>query len=614
MATIVIQNFCGETPLVTPRLLESNQATLAVNCDLERGHLAALAGPAKVAELAGPARTIFRHKQDGWLAWDKAVNVVESAIPDAAGDPPLGQLFITGDRPYPTQYLAGGRVCRLGLPRPEKAPTVKVIRPLQAKTAKCLAWGGYHNTVAPERYGREEFLNSVNIVWKPVKARAPGWLDEASAVGADAGPIAEIMGWDEELITDCGMERACSYCHTYVRSLAGGVIRQESAPSPPTGLLHVPDGHGARLSGFAPPDLPEHGITHIRVYRSVAGMESSGFRFVAELPLPCTEYEDTAIDRNIGAETLRTSTWDMIPDDARGLIVTDNGVYAAFRGNELLLSEPYHAYAFPADYRLLVEDRIVALGHWGNVVAILTEGRPYLAVGDEPGQMRLMRLPWEQGCVAALSACHDEARLLYASPDGLAEMAGENLALATARLFAKEQWRELEPANILGAALDGEYIGFFSGTNRGFILGRDGRGIVRIRLPKDMKVLALYRHPVDDSLYLSIDGRDGAGVWQWEAGAELPYLWRSKPFFISRILSMRAARVEGEQTPCRRANIAIYGPDLRRPRQRLSLADTRSKRVQSMRAEKLWTIELSGTATVYEARLGTGVEELEYGV
>lgn len=614
MASIVILSFSGEVPRTTPRLLENSQAVYAVNCELARGHLEALRGPGKVAELAKAARTIFKHRLDGWLAWDKPVNVVENAIPDAADDAPLGQLFITGDRPYPTQYLAGGHVCRLGLPRPKNAPLTEVVRPLQAKTAKCLAWGSYHDAIAPARYGQEEYLNSINFTWKPVKVRAIGWRDDINSAVCNAATTAEIMGWDEEQIIDCGKERACSYCYTYVRALASGVIRQESAPSPATRLLDVPDGHGVRLSGFAPPDLPEHGITHIRIYRTVSGLQSSDFRFVCELPLSCPEYEDTTLDRNISAETLQTATWDMIPDDAQGLIVTDNGIYAAFRGNELLLSEPYHAYAFPTDYRLIVEDRIIALWHWENTIAVLTEGRPYLAVGNEPGQMQLARLPYEQGCIAALSLGHDEARLLYASPDGLVEMAGNNMALATARLFTREQWQKLNPANILGAVIDGKYLGFFANTNCGFILGKDGQGIVRVCLPEDMKVQALYHHSLDDCVYVSMTCKDGSGVWRWEAGKELPYLWRSKPFFTSRILSMRAVRIEGEQTSCKRVNVAIYGPDLRRPRQRLKLADTRSKRIQSMRAEKLWTLELSGTVTVYEARLGTGIEELEYGV
>lgn len=613
MASIVIPSFSGEVPRTTPRLLENNQAACAINCELERGHLAPLRGPGKAAELAQSSRTIFKHRQDGWLAWSKPVNVVESAIPDGADDTPLGQLFITGDRPYPTQYLAGGHVCRLGLPRPQSAPTAEVVRPLQVKTARCLTWGSYHNVMAPARYGQEEYLNSVNVTWKPVRALAAGWLDDANSAACNAGATAEIMGWDEEQIIDCGKERTTAYCYTYVRSLASGVIRQESAPSPPTMLMDVPDGHGVKLSGFTLPDLPEHGITHLRIYRTVSGMQISSFRFVCELAFPCSGYEDTELDRDISAEALQTSTWDPIPDDAKGLIVTEGGIYAAFRGNELLLSEPYHAYAFPADYRLTLADNIVALWHWENTIMILTEGRPYLAAGNEPGQMQLARLPHEQSCVSALSLGHDDGRLLYASPDGLAEMAGVNLALATAQLFTREQWQKLEPANILGAVIDSKYLGFFRNTNCGFILGKDGHGVIRARLPEDMKVLALYHHSRDDCVYLSIDGRDGHGVWQWEAGKELPYLWRSKPFFTSRILSMRAVRIEGEQTPCKLVNVAIYGPDLCRPRQKLKLVNTRSKRIQSMRAEKLWCIELSGTATVYEARLGTGIEELEYG-
>ena len=90
---------------------------------------------------------------------------------------------------------------------------------------------------------------------------------------------------------------------------------------------------------------------------------------------------DTAHDKDVPTDVLQTTLWDRIPDDAQGLIKTDNGIYACFRGNELLVSELFIPYAFPESYRLTVEDRIVALGHVDSTIVILTTGRPYLAQG-----------------------------------------------------------------------------------------------------------------------------------------------------------------------------------------------------------------------------------------
>lgn len=614
MPTITIQTFSGETPRTTPRLLDAAQATVAINCQLERGHLEPLAGPGFIAGLDGSCRTIYKHEQDGWLGFKNACNVVKSIVPDSDGDEPLGQLFITGDRAYPTQYLAGGKTCRLGIPRPPAPPEIRIEPKTQEEMSLCAAWGSQHAEIAPARYGHIWFLNPLNTAEKDTsRCMGQAWPDDFACGPCAISSLAWAREWEPELITDCRKSRASAYCYTWVRSLADGRIMQESAPSPPTQVIDVPDGHGVFISGIATCDLPESEVSHVRIYRAVSGVEGAEFRFLKEIALPCSGYLDTVADRDVSAEVLLTSTWDCIPDDAQGLISLESGIYAAFRGNELLLSEPFHAYAFPCAYRVTLKDRIIWLGRMDNGIAILTGGRPYIAQGTDPSRMQFMRLELEQGCVAALSSVQTETGVFYASPDGLVSLGSGGSGLATGQIFTRRQWQHLRPESILGAWLDGKYIVFFYGTNRGFILDSEGAGIVRIELEKGMKVLGLLRHSVDDCVYLSIE-QDGRGsVWKWMAGKPLRYRWRSKPFFTSRLCSMRSVRIEGEQSPRMRAQVNIFGPDLRRPRQILRLENTNTKRIQSMRAEKLWTLELEGFATIYEARLGTGVEDLEYG-
>ena len=101
MPTLLIPGFGGEVPRIEPRTLEAHQSARAVNCDLRRGSLRPLRGVRRVAEVSASARTIFKHDIDGWLAWDKDVSVVKSAVIDVIGETPLGHLLITGDRDYP---------------------------------------------------------------------------------------------------------------------------------------------------------------------------------------------------------------------------------------------------------------------------------------------------------------------------------------------------------------------------------------------------------------------------------------------------------------------------------------------------------------------------------
>ena len=385
------------------------------------------------------------------------------------------------------------------------------------------------------------------------------------------------------------------------------MYQQESAPSPPSELVDVKAGDGVLINGFHLPSLPGLNITHIRIYRTVAGNETGEFRFVAEIPVSQVEHMDTAHDKDISTEVLQTTLWDMIPDDAQGLIKTDNGIYACFRGNELLVSELFIPYAFPESYRLTVEDRIVALGHVDSTIVILTTGRPYLAQGAAPESLQLLHLPIEQPCLSACSVAHLPGGVVYACPDGLMLFTSAEQRLLTSGVFTRDQWQELGPENLIGSVLDGRYIGFFSGTGQGFILDLGRKDIVRVDLPGG-EVHAMRHHVNDDCIYLAA----GTDISVFEGGEPLPYTWRSKPFFTSAFTTMSALRIEGEQSKADPVTVRLFGPS-ETPRQTLRVCDTRTVRVRTTRGEKLWALELSGTAPVYEARMGASVEDLEHG-
>lgn len=596
MPTITIPTFGGEVPRTAPRLLETTQASVAVNCQLQRGSLEPLAGPKKVVNLAQASQTIFKHATDGWLSWPGAVDVVKSSVMDIEGETPLGHLFITGDRPYPTQYLAGGGIHRLGLPRPGAAPLAAVAKGAAAKTVACYAWGADTDAQIPPRYGYEDTLAAIQEDNVSVAAFVDSASDEP-----------------ESSPTDSGISRSSAYCYTLVQSLADGIFKQESAPSPASEVVDVLDGDGVTLSGFEIPDMEDLHITHIRLYRTVSGTQSSEFHFLAELEVPVEEYVDTLHDADISSEVLQTSTWDCIPDDAQGLIHADNGLYACFRGNELLLSEPFIAYAFPTNYRITTEDPIVALGYVDGTIIVLTTGRPYLAAGSDPKSLQIIHLPLEQACVSARSVGNLPGGVVYASPDGLMLFTSGDQTLLTGQTFTREQWQAMRPETLLGTVHDGRYVAFFAGSNQGLLFSIGAKDVVRVQLPDNWAVRSVYHHSEDDCVYLSIDTPEGSAVYQWEAGTPLPYQWRSKPFFTSALTCPAAVRVEGEQTRKNVVSVSLFGPDEQWPRARLRLADNRAKRLPTTRAEKLWSLELRGTVTVYEARLGGSIEGLEHG-
>lgn len=671
MATIIIPTFGGEVPRAAPRLLETTQAVRAVNCQLQRGALEPMAGPAKVEDLQESSGTIFKHNIDGWLSWPGEVSVVKSAVADVEGEKAIGHLFITGDRPYPTQYLAGGAVYRLGVPRPVTAPEVEIKTGAALGTVRAYAFGANSDADIPPRYGYEDVLNEVEdgsahvetivdsvvdteglefneLAVLKAKARQSNalavdgrtdWTAASVEVAiSEAGLTVqewwEMFGKDEgvcpwaspQACIKAGYEyyssstageeisRSSSYCYTLVQTV-GGFFQQESAPSPPTAVIDVIDEAGVLLTGFDIPTLPEMNITHIRIYRTVSGETSSEFHFLVELPLPVTSYLDTAHDSDVAlTEVLATTTWDAIPDDARGLIHADNGLYACFRGNELLISEPFHAYAYPSDYRLTVEDSIIALAHVDSTIIVLTTGRPYLVAGAEPSSLQITHLPIEQSCVSARSVGSLPGGVIYASPDGLMLFSSNEQALITGQIFTREQWQALGPDRLLGTVHDNRYVGFFKGSCHGFLINLGARDMVRVELPEGWVVQDVYHHSNDDCVYLSVDTPEGSAVYQTEAGAPMVYTWRSKPFFMSVLTGMKAVRVEGEQGPGNLVTMLVFGPDGTRARTTLKLTDKKCKRIAVTRSEKLWSLELQGKATVHEVRMGSSIIGVENGI
>ncbi|MDA3807666.1 MAG: hypothetical protein PF440_07120 [Thiomicrorhabdus sp.] len=122
---ISIANFKGIVPRIANKLLPSNYASDAVNCDLREGQIK----PTKIADsifdLAVGTKTIHR-LSDQWLQWTNLVDVVKSLIYESGS-----RILYTGDG-YPKEtnavlaisgastYPAGSR--RLGI----DAPTIKL--------------------------------------------------------------------------------------------------------------------------------------------------------------------------------------------------------------------------------------------------------------------------------------------------------------------------------------------------------------------------------------------------------------------------------------------------------------------------------------------------------
>jgi hypothetical protein len=108
-------------------------------------------------------------------------------------------------------------------------------------------------------------------------------------------------------------------------------------------------------------------------------------------------------DRVLGSELQEECPsfgWTLPPEDLNQIIALPNGVLAAWRKNELYLSEPYRPHAWPVEYVIQFPYDIVGhIGHGGSIV-VTTKAYPFMVHGIHPESMTATKLPILQAGVS----------------------------------------------------------------------------------------------------------------------------------------------------------------------------------------------------------------------
>jgi hypothetical protein len=340
MAYFKRDRFSGIAPGVSPRLLADQFAQIAENVDFQSGRLAPTTNDSEVFTLQGGLRrSIYFYRDTNWLEWDEdGVKAVPGPIP---GDT-LARLYFTGDD-YPrygtVSTLVAGNAgypansYRLGVPAPANAPT----------TVKS-------GTADPDQTPDD-----------------------------------------------------VSYVYTFVTAFG-----EEGPPSPATAPIERTDTETVTIT-MPSSDLPSGNYNFgngaaKRIYRSNTGSTNTAFQFLAQVSFSTQTYSDTTPSAGLG-EVLPSETWIGPPDDntslypdgpMKGLIAVANGVFAGFTGKRFCLSEPFLPHAWPVDYRITLEEDIVAIGAVANGVVALTNGTPYFITGTDPSAMTAIRVDLPQ--------------------------------------------------------------------------------------------------------------------------------------------------------------------------------------------------------------------------
>ena len=537
MPGFIIADFGGMSTALSPKTLKANIATYAKNCEVGDGRLKPLKTTQAVSPnpLATAPQSIYEYTTGVWFEFSTDVNVAR--VPNAFDI--TNKVVITGDS-YP-----------------------RLTRDDVALGASPLPVGSY-------RLGL------------PAPITAPTVATSGTAV---------VDSLDDYR----------TYLYTWVDAWGA-----ESTVSPVSTSINVREGETADLTlPIAPTGNYNFAVGSFkRIYRSNSGTSATSFQFVADVPLTQTTYNDSIVDAGLG-EVVPTVNWLRPPDDDTadfpsgqmiGATTLPSGAIVGFSGKSLVYSEAYIPYAFPLSYRYHIKDDIVGISPNSQGLVIATTGKPHLAIGHDPSSVSIIELDEFQSCVSKRSVVDMGESTIYASPDGLVLVQGNQVQVVTKAIFTREQWQAINPSQIHAYRYEGKYVGFTD--TQGFVF--DPSSTEQAWVFTDVSAACGHYSPQEDALYVA----NGSQLQKWATGTELTYTWKSKTFESPKPMNLGALSVACVGT----VTVKVYGDDVLRATV-VCTNDTLSRLPAGYIAAE-WRIELEGTAHVDYVKLATSVKEL----
>jgi hypothetical protein len=440
---IRINTFGGATPAIDDRLLADNAAAESINSWLFSGRIEPVHSLVPVHTLADPnALSVFRvpigdpgidNMVDSyWLEFDNQnVRVIRSPI---VGQDDDGRYY-WADGQYP-KMLTGTQIMQIN--------------------AKVL--GAWSATVT---YEVNQAVTSAGVTYVAIQAginhppaTSPAfWIVKPTPIKLGVPPphAAPVLTASGGVSTT---NVTVTYTYTWVASNG-----EEGPPAPPASITNKLDAiYHLTLTAPNTTESDARQLTKTRIYRSVVSAQGvATFYFVAEIPITTLTYDDnhaTATDAVIIAnETLQSWFYFPPPADFQQLVPMANGMVAGFRNNEVWFCEPYYPHAWPVQYVIGVDAKVMGLGVYDQSLIILTQGQPYAATGVDPSAMALSKIQPLEPCTAMLSIVNTPTGVLYSSPNGLINITPSGAQNLTLKMLTKDQWNETMNLTSISAAI-----------------------------------------------------------------------------------------------------------------------------------------------------------------
>lgn len=375
----------------------------------------------------------------------------------------------------------------------------------------------------------------------------------------------------------------------------------EGPPSPVSAEVEVLPGQSVTLNPIPLGVGAPYMITHVRIYRTNTVGTDAVFQFVDEIDAGVGSYVDSKLGADLG-EALQSETWDEPPADMRGLISMPNGVFGAFRNNELLFSEQGLPHAWPVEYRRSVDYNIVGLGVMGSEVFVGTEGTCYVVSGNDPAAYAVTPLPIPYSCVSKLSIVSIGDSVVYSSEEGLVMVGRSGATLLTERIFSRKDWTTYGPSSLKAWRWGRFYLASFirGGETALFAIDplRPDDGVIFF---DGIGIASGYTDVKEEQVYMATADM----LVRWNGGLSRTYDWCSKPFSLAGPEPMNVVRVLADDYP---VEVRVYRDGTEQAH--VTVTNNRPRRIPGARLGREYVIQVTAESKVRDVVVASSMSEL----
>ena len=489
MASIRIDGFKGLAPAVSPIKLVDGAAQSSINARVEATSLVPEKGTTFIEALPANTQAFYKWLDQYWVTSEDKEWVVESPVVNDV---------------HKRIYLAGGDY------------------PRYSAFDVALTGHNSNNPLATEQ-------------------RIPTTSYRLGVPAPDATPGVAVSGQGDG---DDPAELTTSYVYNYVTEFG-----EEGPPSRPSNLTTYLEGQTRTITiDVDPSGNYAFGAGALkRIYRTATGNTGTEYLFVADVPITQDSYVDSDSDADLG-EVMPSQNWFRPLDDdtsyapdgpLQKIVLMPDGFLAGFAGRVVCFSEQYLPHAWDPNNSLVTESNVVTIQDSTFGLVVLTETVPYVAVGNVPSAMGLQKLDVDQSCASADSVADLGGQVIYASPDGLVAISGNQAQLITDGVITRDQWQAYDPSSIRGIAFENRYYAFYND-------GAEQKCIVYDPASADAPFMTIDFHAQghhisakDDVLYLDINDN----LHTFGTGANRTISWKSKKYYMPVDITFAWGRV-----------------------------------------------------------------------